>query len=349
VHALSVPLVRMHATCAMSLMQRRKNACAAQYFHKCVILILSHNEDFTRGVIVNRPTNRRTAGGWRIWYGGDVQGLDSAMQEFVCLHKMSSKAVVDVSEPIINGIYTCSLDEAKKLVKLGHASLQDFWLLVGYAGWAPGQLQMEIDLRSSWHVAAASPVLLNELITQAAGAKTTDAGIPVWESLMSKIGMKEQAGRAAGSFEDRMLREWARAHVSKDPLIMQAEAMDNLMRAAHRRKARGDRGTRAGTILRTSPSAPYITEQQFLHKALLLVVQDTEEMTVAVVLNRQTHKTVSYRGTSGQWRRRIFFGGEYDAGSDRVLWLTASRVIRESGIGQDVAPKGEGQDVVICR
>jgi len=47
------------------------------------MLVLSHTSEFTRGVIVNRPTNRRTASGWRIWYGGDVQGIAAAehMQE----------------------------------------------------------------------------------------------------------------------------------------------------------------------------------------------------------------------------------------------------------------------------
>ena len=67
-----------------------------QYFHKCVLLILSHTKDFTRGVIVNRPTNRRTADGWRIWYGGDVQGISAEeyMQEAVCLHRSSSQAVI---------------------------------------------------------------------------------------------------------------------------------------------------------------------------------------------------------------------------------------------------------------
>ena len=32
----------------------------------------------------------------------------------------------------------------------------DFWVLCGYAGWGPGQLQGEIEDRKSWHVAAAS-------------------------------------------------------------------------------------------------------------------------------------------------------------------------------------------------
>jgi len=212
-----------------------------QYFHKCVMLVLSHTPDFTRGVIVNRPTNRRTAKGWRMWYGGDVQGITAAenMQEAVCLHKSTNKAVRAVSDTIITGTYTCSLEAAELMVEQGHATPEDFWLLFGYAGWAAGQLQMEIDKRASWHVAAASPVLLHELIAQASASKTADAGIEVWESLMAKIGMKDQADKLVGSFEDRMLREWAREHVTKDPLVVQSEALQALMSAATRRQQRG--------------------------------------------------------------------------------------------------------------
>jgi putative AlgH/UPF0301 family transcriptional regulator len=212
-----------------------------QYFHKCVMLVLSHTPEFTRGVIVNRPTNRRTAKGWRIWYGGDVQGITAAahMQEAVCLHKSTNKAVRAVSDTIITGTYTCSLEAAELMVEQGHATPEDFWLLFGYAGWAAGQLQMEIDARASWHVAAASPVLLHELIALASASKTADAGIEVWESLMAKIGMKDKADKLVGSFEDRMLREWAREHVTKDPLVVQSEALQALMSAATRRLQRG--------------------------------------------------------------------------------------------------------------
>ena len=43
-----------------------------QYFHKCVLLLTQHDEFFTRGVIVNRPS-RRTVKGWTVWCGGDVE------------------------------------------------------------------------------------------------------------------------------------------------------------------------------------------------------------------------------------------------------------------------------------
>ena len=37
-----------------------------QYFHKSVMLVLSHDDRFTKGIIVNRPTSKELDG-WRIW------------------------------------------------------------------------------------------------------------------------------------------------------------------------------------------------------------------------------------------------------------------------------------------
>jgi hypothetical protein len=37
-----------------------------QYFHKSVMLVLSQDERFTKGIIVNRPTSK-DLDGWRLW------------------------------------------------------------------------------------------------------------------------------------------------------------------------------------------------------------------------------------------------------------------------------------------
>ena len=42
-----------------------------QFFHKCVLLLLQHDEGFTKGIILNRPS-ALTLDGWRLWFGGDV-------------------------------------------------------------------------------------------------------------------------------------------------------------------------------------------------------------------------------------------------------------------------------------
>ena len=115
---------------------------------------------------------------------------------------------------MIRGIYWTTLDHATNLQKQGLASKEDFWVFVGYAGWGPGQLQGEID-RQSWHIAAAhSSVLIQELIAQAKVADTLEAGIGVWDKLMSKIGLKERADQTRGQFADLALKEWVRVHLS---------------------------------------------------------------------------------------------------------------------------------------
>ena len=62
-----------------------------QYFHKAAILIVDHDEKtFTRAIILNRPTditlNDDANDGvkWRVWYGGDVEGLQSKSPSIIC-------------------------------------------------------------------------------------------------------------------------------------------------------------------------------------------------------------------------------------------------------------------------
>ena len=75
-------------------------------------------------------------------------------------------------------------------------------------------------------------------------------------------------------------------------------------------------------------------------------MQDTDDMTVAVVLNRQTQKAASFKGDDTEKRRLIFFGGEFDAGGNRVMWLTANDAMRERGLGTVVSPanRDSGQE-----
>lgn len=91
-----------------------------QYFHKAAILVLDHDEaTFTKGIILNRPSDltldddMNEGSKWRIWFGGDVQGLGSLNPEIVCLHSLKNEAVTNASVPVMKDIqvslaYTCA-------------------------------------------------------------------------------------------------------------------------------------------------------------------------------------------------------------------------------------------------
>jgi putative AlgH/UPF0301 family transcriptional regulator len=98
-----------------------------QYFHKAAILVLDHEDStFTRGIILNRPTDLLLDDDvnganvkWRVWFGGDVQGLNSNSPSIVCLHSLKSKRAKQASVPVMKDIQWTSFENAKKLVKAG--------------------------------------------------------------------------------------------------------------------------------------------------------------------------------------------------------------------------------------
>ncbi|VEU44289.1 unnamed protein product [Pseudo-nitzschia multistriata] len=96
-----------------------------------------------------------------------------------------------------------------------------------------------------------------------------------------------------------------------------------------------------GSILRgsSSPSSPYVTSSQLFYKSTILLLQDTPEASVGVMLNLPTkdayvlrledkdyHFTVRYGGPSGK-------GGE----EDPYFWFHDCDVLKEEGIGLPVS------------
>lgn len=82
-----------------------------QYFHKAVILVIDHDENkFTKGIILNRPSEKvmpddvNKGVEWRVWFGGDVQGLDSILPDIICLHSLKSDEAKEVSETVMKDI-----------------------------------------------------------------------------------------------------------------------------------------------------------------------------------------------------------------------------------------------------
>ena len=128
-------------------------ALRQQFFHKCVLLLLQHDDSFTKGIILNRPS-AHVVDGWRMWCGhgqvaegGMFVGAENARGtlEMNALHSVEGPMATRLSQRVIKGVSVTTLEGAKELVEAGEATKEDFWVCVGYSGWAPGQ-------RVSWPV-----------------------------------------------------------------------------------------------------------------------------------------------------------------------------------------------------
>jgi putative transcriptional regulator len=121
----------------------------APIFSRSVILMLDHSESGAAGLILNRPTEATVASiseqvfeeasDWdkAICLGGPVPG------PMVVLH-----AVEDLSDQeVIPGVY--STVDAVKVKELVRTKPEPALTIANYAGWAPGQLEGEIET-GSW-------------------------------------------------------------------------------------------------------------------------------------------------------------------------------------------------------
>ena len=309
-------------------------ALRQQFFHKCVLLLLQHDDQFTKGIILNRPS-ALTLDGWRVWCGhgqvadgGMFVGADAARGELEinALHSLDGSMADELSTRVIKGVSYTSLEGAKALVAAGVAEKSDFWICVGYSGWAPGQLQMEVEQRDSWYMAATdSGTLLKELLRQGAqlpeGGVAADHGIDTWSSLMRGIGREADAQQSEGCLADKMLGEWVRRRLLPTSPVPTPSTPPPAVQA----------GTvLCSTVPSTSGHPPdrVLLDEQFLHKALLLVLGELPGgVLTACVLNRPTATVMQFK-VPGSPKRRLAYsgnrrklGGGEDADRNGQLWL----------------------------
>jgi putative AlgH/UPF0301 family transcriptional regulator len=339
-----------------------------QYFHKAAILVLEHQEStFTKGILLNRPTDLvlddevNSGVKWRVWFGGDVQGLDSDNPSIVCLHSMKSQRVVKASIPVMKDIQWTTFENAKKLVKEGAAQATDFWVFVGYAGWAPGQLMGELERQSWYMVATDSQTLLKELARQGAGADPRDAGLETWDLLMNMIGSQDTAKQHAGGFDDLMLKEWALKHLLSSEAGGGAGAQrlpptgttitEPLPSGGSLVQGSESSDVKVGSLVRASSAdrSPFLLDNQEMHKSIVLIVADDEKLTVGAILNRPVTRGLDINISekeSGTSRRTVLplrFGGQYSVkGDESLLWLHCSESLRLAGIGSAVGENHGG-------
>ncbi len=137
-------------------------------FHRTVVLIINHNADGAFGLVVNRklPVTLGEAvpdlastpvAGVALFYGGPVQP-----QFLFCLHSGLPEGVRSphASAPVENVLFEPLVSSLTGFLVETWGGLEEndrppIRLYAGYSGWAPGQLESELD-RSSWIVRPAS-------------------------------------------------------------------------------------------------------------------------------------------------------------------------------------------------
>jgi putative transcriptional regulator len=134
-------------------------------FRETVVLMLEYGDDGALGVVINRPTDVKLSlvlpnveelesRADTVFLGGPV-----ARDRMVLLVRTTSAP--QASERILDGVFvTSNLDVLRQMVRSPQAS-DRFRAFVGYAGWAPGQLDEEIA-RGDWNVTAGEPASLFE-------------------------------------------------------------------------------------------------------------------------------------------------------------------------------------------
>jgi putative transcriptional regulator len=135
-------------------------------FVETVIYMVKHNSEGALGLVINRPLakgpiedllkgfgaeSKGAKGEIIVYYGGPV----SANQGFL-LH--TDDVLSESSIKVKSGIAATS--DAKLIEAISHGKgPRQFLFMLGYAGWAPGQLEAEINA-DAWYVVPADKTLI---------------------------------------------------------------------------------------------------------------------------------------------------------------------------------------------
>lgn len=148
-------------------------------FSRTVVLATQAESGETLGVILNRPSGRthpRT--GEVLFSGGPV------MREVLLAVFRSAEPPAAAAFHVLRGVYLTMHPE--NLDKLLSGEARNYRLYSGFSGWAPRQLESEMQ-RDSWYVLPASEALLfradtagmwEELVEKARGYRTDSRLIP---------------------------------------------------------------------------------------------------------------------------------------------------------------------------
>jgi putative AlgH/UPF0301 family transcriptional regulator len=236
---------------------------------------------------------------WRMFFGGDIAGLYDEEPLIVCLHNLTSDLAQSVSDSVLPGVSITSHLSARALVEAGEATPESFYTFYGFCGWDPGQLELEVQ-RGSWYMVSTDPqTLWSELEgLRDPSYDPRSVGLTMWQGILDRLGKLTEPVGERNAFAELMLKEWATLMllVSNDDDNNNKDQEDScsstledsdIHRALH---AADQPPVAAGSLLRGSSLdvSPFLLHDQFFHKSTILVLQETDALSVGLVLNLPT-------------------------------------------------------------
>jgi putative transcriptional regulator len=115
-------------------------------FNRSVVLIIKHDDEGAFGLILNRPTGNTVKEIWKLISEGDLPCDDPIFVggpvagPLLALHRLKSCSEAEV----LPGVYFAAHKD--KMVRIVAQANKPFRLFTGYAGWAGGQLEGEMQV-----------------------------------------------------------------------------------------------------------------------------------------------------------------------------------------------------------
>jgi len=309
-----------------------------QYFYKCVVLVVEHSSQCTKGIIINRPTDQTMKDCqqkeelWKLSFGGDVEGIGSGREEssLACLYRRngdSSQVPKGMMINILKDISIVPWEIAQCLVEQEEATQEDFRLYGGYVKWRPGQLQSELE-RGDWLTVATDAESIWEIIGK---ESSNSAGTDKWVQIINRIGKQSLISARNQKFQTDMLEQYVKLR-----LLRESQKQTRNTHASN---------LAPGTLVRAS--APILLDEQVFHQSLVLILQNNENMIVGLILNRPYSTSVKIAGT----RLPVRYGGRFglDANDMPEFYLHYNhQKLQEAKVGDPISEEQKQSNFWKC-